>query len=139
MEKKTYPSAGRRFGYLVGILINFAMIYVVTNLLNWNVPFLTERFIESIWAINLSLSVSIFIHFIHLFYDPKWFRSLMQAMANVFSFVSTLVFWRVFPLALSENIARVVNLAIIIIMALIGLSVFVELFNAIRNYQKKLA
>lgn len=139
MEKKTYPSAGRRFGYLVGILFNFAMIYVVNNLLNWNVPFLTERFIECIWAINLSLSVSIFIHFIHLFYDPKWFRSLMQAMANVFSIVSTFVFWRVFPLALSENIARVVNLAIIIIMALIGLSVFVELFNAVRNYQKKLA
>jgi hypothetical protein len=139
MKNNYAPTAGRRFGYTISILINFLMIYVANNLLTWNVPFLTERFNECLWAITLSISVSIFIQFIHLFYDPKWFRRLMQAMANVFSLFSTYVFWRVFPLELSENIARVVNLAIIIIMVLTALSIFIELGGAVRHYSKKTA
>ena len=139
MEKNFTPTAGRRFGYTISILINFFMIYVANNLINWNVPFLTERFNECLWAITLSISVSIFVQFIHLFYDPKWFRRLMQGMANVFSLFSTYVFWRVFPLELSENIARVVNLAIIIIMVLTALSIFIELGGAVRHYSKKTA
>jgi hypothetical protein len=137
MPTSSIPSSGRRFGYLVSIAINFVMIYVVNNLLTWNVPFLTERFIECLWAINLSISASIFIQFIHLFYDPKWFRSLMQALASVFSLVSTYIFWRIFPLDLSENMAQMVNLVIIIIIVLIGLSILFELGNAVRLYQKK--
>ena len=137
MRNTTTPSSGRRFGYTISILVNFFMIYVANNLLGWNVPFLTERFNECLWAITLSISVSIFIQFIHLFYDPKWFRRLMQAVANVFSLYSTYVFWRVFPLDLAENIARVVNLATIIIMALTALSIFIELGGAVRHYTKK--
>ena len=137
MNTKSVPSGGRRFGYLIAIFIHFVMIYVVNNLLNWNVPFLTERFTQCLWAINLSLSASIFIQFIHLFYDPKWFRSLMQAFTNVFSLVSTYVFWRVFPLDLSDNMARMINLTLIIILFLIALSIFIELGNAVRRYQKK--
>ena len=137
MQKTTTPTSGRRFGYTISILVNFFMIYVANNLLGWNVPFLTERFNECLWAITLSISVSIFIQFIHLFYDPKWFRRLMQAVANVFSLYSTYVFWRVFPLDLAENIARVVNLAIIIIMVLTALSIFIELGGAVRHYTKK--
>ncbi len=137
MRNTTTPSSGRRFGYTISILVNFFMIYVANNLLRWNVPFLTERFNECLWAITLSISVSIFIQFIHLFYDPKWFRRLMQAVANVFSLYSTYVFWRVFPLDLAENIARVVNLAIIIIMVLTALSIFIELGGAVRHYTKK--
>jgi len=137
MQNTTTPTSGRRFGYTISILVNFFMIYVANNLLRWNVPFLTERFNECLWAITLSISVSIFVQFIHLFYDPKWFRRLMQAMANVFSLFSTYVFWRVFPLDLSENIAKVVNLVIIVIMVLTALSVFIELGGAVRHYTKK--
>lgn len=136
MDKINQPSAGKRFGYMISILVNFAVMYAANNILNWNVPFLTDRFVECLWAINLSISASIFIHCIFLFFDPKWFQSLMQALANIFSFISTYVFWRVFPLELSENMVRVVNVVIMIILALIILSIFIELGNAVRRYRQ---
>lgn len=134
MENQKQSSGGKRFGYLVSILVNFFVMYCANNLLNWNVPFLTNRFIECLWAINLSISASIFINCIFLFYDPKWFQSLMQALANVFSFISTYVFWRVFPLDLSESMARIVNVVILIILGLVLLSILIELGNAVRKY-----
>lgn len=136
MEKNMQPSAGRRFGYLISILVNFAMMFVVNNLLKWNVPFLNDRFVECLWAINLSISASIFIYCIFLFYDPRWFKSLMQALANAFSFISTYVFWRVFPLDLSKDMARIVNVVIMVILGLIFLSILIEIGGAIRKYRK---
>ena len=136
MRKNTQPTAGRRLGYIISILVNFAMMFVVNNLPNWNVPFLNDRFVECLWAINLSIFASIFIYCIFLFYDPRWFKSLMQALANVFSLNSTYVFWRVFPLDLSENMARIVNVVVMVILGLIFLSIFIEIGGAIRKYRK---
>ena len=136
MSTKEMPSGARRFGTLVTIAVNFALIYVTNNLLSWNVPFLTERFSECLWAINLSLSVTIFINFIFLMFDRRWFRSLMQAFGNVFGFLSVYVFWRVFPLDLPSGLASTVNLGLIIIMGLIALGTLVELVSAINIYSR---
>lgn len=51
-----------------------------------------------------------------LFFDRPWYKDLVQAVANVFSFISGYVFWRTFPLNLSESLARVVNLALIFLL-----------------------
>ena len=128
------PSGARRFGYFMSIVVNVLMMYAANNLLRWNVPYLTERFSECLWAVNLSLSVSIFIHFIFMVFDRKWFRSLMQAIANVFSLISVYVFREVFPLDLSESMERMVNMGLVILLILILLSIVVELFNSIKFY-----
>jgi len=83
------------------------------------------------------LGVSIFINFIFLTFDRRWFRSLMQALANVFSFISGYVFWRVFPLDLSANLAHWVNVALIILLVLMLLSILTELLNAIKYYRRE--
>ncbi len=137
MSHREVSSGARRFGYLITILVNFALIYAAQNLLNWNVPFLTNRFTECLWAINLSLGATIFVNFIFLVFDRRWFRSLMQSFTNVFSFISGYVFWRVFPLQLPENIVRWVNLALIILLVLILLSILTELLNAIKFYRRE--
>ena len=137
MAETKIPSWARRFGYFVSIVINFLMMYAANNLHNWNVPFLTERFSECLWAVNLSLGVSIFIHFIFMVFDRKWFRSFMQAIANVFSLISVYVFREVFPLDLADSMERMVNLGLVIILILILLSIFVELFNSIKIYRSK--
>jgi len=136
MQQNTQPTGARRFGYFIAIIVNAVMIYVANNLLNWNLPFLTESFQQTLWAINLSLGVSMFINFTFLFFDPTWFKNLMQAIANIFSAVSVFVFRSVFPLELPENIASVVNIALMVLFGLILLTVIIELVNAIRNYRR---
>ena len=137
MAETRTPSGAKRFGYFMSIVFNFIMMYAVNNLLNWNAPYLTERFSECLWAFNLSLGVSIFIHFIFMVFDRKWFRSFMQALANVFSLVSVYVFREVFPLDLSESMERMVNLGLVILLILILLSILVELFNSFKFYRSK--
>lgn len=137
MAETKMPSGARRFGYFISIVINFLMMYAANNLLNWKVPYLTERFSECLWAVNLSLGVSIFIHFVFMVFNRKWFRSFMQALANVFSLISVYVFRDVFPLDLSDSMERMVNLGLVIILILTLLSIFVELFNSIKIYRSK--
>jgi len=137
MAENKMPSGARRFGYFISIAVNVLMMYAANNLLRWNVPYLTERFSECLWAVYLSLSVSIFIHFVFMVFDRKWFRSLMQALANVFSLISMYVFREVFPLDLPESMERMVNLGLVIILILILLSILVELFNSFKFYRSK--
>lgn len=137
MSHNNSPSGARRFGYFLAIIINAAMIYAANNLLKWNIPFLTQSFQECLWAINLSLSISMFINFTFLFFDRKWFRSFMQALSNIFAAISVYTFRQIFPLDLTENLAGIVNFALVILIGLLLLSVLIEFVNAIRNYQRE--
>jgi hypothetical protein len=138
MTTSDMPTPGKRFGYFLSILINFAMTYVANNLLVWNVRFLTNDFMQCLWAVNLSLAASIFINFVFLFFDRKWFHSLMEAFASVFSFVSAYVFWQVFPLDLSETWAYWVHIGLIVLMVLIVLSIISNIMHAIRQYRRSM-
>lgn len=138
MSHNQGPSGARRFGYFLAILINTAMIYAANHLLDWDwVPFINEDFVLCLWAINLSLGASIFINFVFMFFDRKWFRSLMQAFSNVFAFLSGYIFLQVFPLDLSESLASAARLGIMIILGLIALGTLVELINAVRLYNRE--
>ena len=136
MPQNKMPSSARQFGYIVSIMVNIALIYIANNFLNWNIPFLTKDFAQCLWAVNLSLGVTIFINFIFIFFDRKWFKNLMQAFGNVFAFISGFVFWRVFPLNLSDSLARIVNFALIIALGAIVLSTMIELLATVRNYNR---
>jgi hypothetical protein len=137
MPKQKLPSQARLFGYGMAILVNFVLIYVANNLLAWNIPFLTTSFSSVLWAINLSLGVSIFINFIFLFFDRRWFKNFMQAFGNIFSFLSGFIFLRVFPLKLSAGLANIVHFAIIVFLGLLAISTMIELLGAVRNYNKQ--
>jgi hypothetical protein len=136
MSSNDIPAAGKRFGYFLTILINFAMIYVANNLLVWNVPYLTNDFMRCLWAVNLSFAVTIFTNFIFIFFDRKWFHSLMEAFGTIFSFLSTYVFWQIFPLDLTETWAYWVDIALVILMVLIAFSFISQIMHAIRQYRR---
>jgi len=96
--------------------------------------FITQDFDQCLWAINLSLAVSIFVHFIFMFYYPAWFRHLMQVVMNIFSLVSTFVFYRIFPLALPSSLfEQLVKGLLIFIMAVTVIGTFVEVVLSVRK------
>jgi len=136
MSGQQSVSGIRRFGYVVAIAVNFFLIYIAQNLLSWNIPFLTGRFNDCLWVVNLSLASSIFINFIFLFFNAKWFRHFMQSISNIFKLISIYVFYRIFPLALSETTSRSINLALIILIVILALSILVELVNSINSYSR---
>lgn len=139
MSNNSQPTTGRRVGYIVTILVNAALFFVFNNLHKWPVSFITitEDFSKVLWAINLSLAVAGFVNFIYLFFDPKWFRSLMQAVQNCFSLLSTYTFYKVFPLDLPGSIfEKWAKIGLIVIMGLTCLGIIVEAINFLRWISK---
>ncbi len=134
--KHTTSPEARKFGYVVTILVNLALIYIANNLLGWELPWLKTTFVQCLWAINLSFAVTIFTNFVFLFFDRRWFRSFMEGICNVFSFISGYIFWRVFPLDLSPAIAHWVNLGLILILVFTLISILASMMRAIRHYRR---
>lgn len=71
--------ASRRVGYGTAILVNAVMLYLVNNVLDWDVaPFLTDEFTRVLPIVNVSLVASIVVNTVYLGFDPPWFKSLAQ-------------------------------------------------------------
>ena len=102
-SKPTGPSAITRFGYLVAIAVNFGMVAVVNNILEWDVvPFLTSDFSRLVSFISLSLSLTIAANVIYLAFDPPWFKSLSQIGLLLVSLAVTIRIYQVFPFDFSS-------------------------------------
>ena len=75
----TLPSGAKRFGYLLALLINGAMLFVANNLLAWGwFSWLTADFEELLPIINVSLVASMLVNAVYMVYDAQWFKSLTQ-------------------------------------------------------------
>ena len=118
------PTPGRRIGYVIAIIINAVGLYVVRNLVDWDISFVTNDFAEVEGIIASSLVATIVVNTLFIFYDKRWFKGLGEALSQTVSFVATIRLFRVFPFDFSswdgpwEQVARAV-----LILALIGTAV----------------
>ena len=78
--KKDQPSRGtRQFGYLVGIGVGLAMLYVANRLFEWGwFGWLTEEFEKVLPIVNVSIWAGIIANALYLVYDSEWFKLLTQ-------------------------------------------------------------
>lgn len=97
-EPVRVPRPVRRVGFGVSIILNAALIWIVTNLVEWDVvPFLTRDFEELVPITVASIVVSMAINAVWLAFDPRWFRTLGDAVNSAFAFVVLLRTFQVFP------------------------------------------
>jgi hypothetical protein len=112
----------RRFGYVISIVINVAMLIIVQNLLEWGwLPFLTDEFAEVVPWISFSLIASIVANIIYQLDDSQIVKSVGQIAVNLISVWVTYTVLTVFPFDFSryqfdwEIVTRVV-----LILAIVG-------------------
>jgi hypothetical protein len=115
----------RRSGYLIAIAVNVVMLYVVNNLLAWNIlPFLTDDFGRVLWLIDISLVATIVVNFIYLAYDRSWFRSLGQIGLNLISLAVAVRMYQVFPFDFSASAFDWTQIArVVIIFTILGTAI----------------
>lgn len=127
----------RSFGYLVAAAINAALIFVVNNLLEWDVlPWLTADFERVVGILSLSLGASVVANLAFAAYDAPWFKSVGQIAMAGFGFAATVRLFQVFPFDFSAydfNWGLVARVLLIAAMVGIGISVLVELGKLVRN------
>jgi hypothetical protein len=121
----TTGDLARRSGYVIAIAVNVVMLYVVNNLLAWNIlPFLTDDFGRVLWLIDISLLATIMVNFIYLAYDQSWFRSLGQIGLNLISLVVAVRMYRVFPFDFSGSTFDWTQIArVVIIFTILGTTI----------------
>lgn len=133
----TWSSQGtRRFGYVVAIAVNAAMLYIAQNILAWDVlPWLTAEWEEVLPIISFSLTVSILVNLIYVAYDAPWFKSLTQAIMAGIGLAVTIQLFRVFPFDFSAyefNWSAVTKVILVLIMIGITLGMITEAVRFIR-------
>ncbi len=118
-----------RFGYIVAIAVNIAMLVIVNNILAWGwLPFLTADFEQLLWLINLSLLATIAANVVYLAYDAQWFKSVCQIGLGGITVAVAVRTYQIFPFDFSEAtfnwepVARFV-LILTVIGTLIGIGV----------------
>lgn len=121
----TTRDLARRSGYVVAIAVNVVMLYVVNNLLAWDIlPFLTSDFGRVLWLIDISLLATIVVNFIYVAYDQSWFRSLTQVGLNLISLVVAVRMYQVFPFDFSGSSFDWTQIArVVIIFTILGTAV----------------
>ena len=126
-----------RSGYVAAIIVNAALIYLLNNLLEWNVlPFLTSGFETVRGVLRISLIVAIVFNALFLAFDPPWFRSTGRVVMGGLSLVVSVVMYRTFPFDFTPYdfdwsiIARVI---IVIAIAGSAVAILVELVKLIRG------
>lgn len=118
-EKFEKSPAGRKTGYGAIIFFSIVTLYVINNLLNWDVPFLTEAFVANLSIFNILLIVLIITNTTLLFYEPEWFRSATELVTDVLSFIAVYSLYSVFPFSASTTVETIIR--VIIILVLIGI------------------
>lgn len=130
------PIAARRFGYVVAIAVNFGLIAVVNNILDWDIaPFLTSDFSRLVGFISLSLALTIAANVVYLAYDPAWFKSLTQIGLLLVSLAVTIRVYQVFPFDFSSydfDWSTMTRWILIIAMAGTGIGMLTEVAKVLR-------
>jgi hypothetical protein len=93
----------RTSGYLVSILINMFLLYAAQHLLEWNVPRITPKWLDVVWAVSFSLTVSIVASALLLACDEQWFHRLIDVVTTGVALVVSYWIYLVFPFDLGAE------------------------------------
>jgi hypothetical protein len=123
--------------YFVAIIFNLIFYYIVNNLLNWQVYFITNSFNEVLWIINLSIIITIIGNIILLVYSPERFRHLMKIILNIVAFIAVYFVYIVFPFNFYNSFYNW-GFSILMILAMIGIIIasIVEIYLLVTGKPK---
>jgi membrane-associated HD superfamily phosphohydrolase len=96
-EPRQLRDWARTSGYIASIVVDMILLYVVQHLLDWNVPWITAAWSDVLWAVNLSLTVSIVANALLLGYDRLWFYRVVEAISTALALLAAYWIYLVFP------------------------------------------
>ncbi len=112
------------------IVVNIIFLYIVNNLLSWNLSFIAPSFQDVLWIFNLSITATIIGNILFLIYHPGWFRSLIRIILNILGFMVAYYLYTVFPFIFSNSwVTFSVKFALIIAMVVM---VIVTIFEIVK-------
>lgn len=121
--------------FVIAIIVNVILLYVVNNLVAWDISFIKSSFNDVLWILNISIVANIVANIIYLIYYYDWLKSLIQVLLNILGILVVYYLYVVFPFVFS-NIWITWGLGIALILALFGIVIatFIEAARFILIY-----
>ena len=109
-------------GAIVGNVVAIAFVNTVPLCSRSTVGVITDRWVDILWAANLSLLVQIVGNFLLLYYRPPRFQAFMRAAFSAVEIVSLAVFYAVFPLDFSRLVGEWMNtfMRVLLVVAMVA-------------------
>ena len=132
--------ATRRFGYFVAVVVNLVLLWVVNNILAWDVaPFLTDDFEILIPITSISLLFGAAINLAYIWVDSAWFKALTQMISAGIAMAVAIRTYQVFPFDFSAyDFGWTGLLRVVIVIGIVGtaIAVVVEFIKLARALAK---
>lgn len=129
--------AARRGGYVAGIIIGAALLFVLNGWPGWqSMPFLTSDTTQVLWLVNLSLAAGVAANVVYLAYDPPWLRSLGDLVTAGIGLAAAIRVWQVFPFDFQGSAAAWSTvLRVLLIVVIVGscIGILVNLVSLARQ------
>ena len=140
-KKSTLKKVGRKFGYLIIIIINIVFLYIIHSSIIWKLNFLKDEFSDCLWAMNLSIGATVIGNFALFLYDGKILKLPIQIVLNVLSIIVIYTILIIFPFdfKLMLNISWINTAArICLILGIIGtiIAIIVQSIKLIFTFLK---
>lgn len=127
----------RRGGYLVAVLVNVVLVFLVTGSPGWHaLGFLTEETQQVIGLLVAALFAGAVVNFINLVLDIAWVKAMGDIVTSVFALAVLTRLWRLFPFEFdSPGIDWGLVTRVLIVVAIAGcvLGVVVEIIVLLRT------
>jgi hypothetical protein len=127
----------RPIHYILGGIVDGAMLWVMHQVPRWQVPFITAQYPRILPAVTVSLAVQMAFYALLIVVHPLWLHYLAQMVYAAVSAVALLVILRVFPFDFAAWAGDWLNTAvrILLIVAFVGtlISGVVSLVHFLRS------
>lgn len=121
-----------RAGYVAVVILNIILLCIVNNLLNWHISFISSTFQDVLWILNLFLVATIVVNFLYIFYNPSWFRNLLQIFAEVLGLIAAYTLLIVFPFVFNNVfLSYALKFVIVVIMIVFFIGVVIHFIKLI--------
>ncbi|GAA4355317.1 hypothetical protein [Microbacterium rhizosphaerae] len=128
-------TAARRFGYLIAILVNAAILYLINVEPSWRVvPFLTSATVAVLPWINGSIIVGMAANLVYLFTDQRWVRAAGDLATTAVGLAAMFQLWIVFPFEFHPAAPWTLLTRILITLAIAGsaIAIVVQLIRFVQ-------
>ncbi|MCE5213996.1 MAG: hypothetical protein LLF83_04670 [Methanobacterium sp.] len=120
--------------FIAAVLVNLIFLYIANNLLNWNLSFIDNSFLQVLGILNIFFIVAVVVNFLFIFYSKDWFRNLFQIPVDLLGLVTAYSLFTIFPFIIN-NILLEYILKFILLVFIIGsfISLVVHFIKFILN------
>lgn len=123
--------------------IFFNIIWIlILNKYYTEVDFLTDDFEDVLIVMNLSIVVSIILHFGLMILRTSWYKSIMNIINNFFSIIVMGVLFVVYPFEFTGNweiFQTLFRIGLLVFIFIVGIASIVESIKLALNFVKKFA